>query len=138
MEKNKTKYAYLRKNSTENNTVRDFLRQDQRRLVNQRRRDRRHLAKMPLWESCSNTLLSPNEKIPKSVEEKILQILTEESLYNALKQLKPKDREVLFLRFFCGWKLSQIAAWYDISESAVSQRISKNLKNLRKNFLKNT
>ncbi len=138
MEKNKTKCAHLRKISTEKNTVRDFLRQDQKRLANQRRRDRRHLAKMPLWECISESFFGPDEIVIKSVEEKILQTITKECLYSALKQLKPKDREVLFLRFFCGWKLSQIAAWYEISESAVSQRISKNLKNLRKYFLKNT
>ena len=138
MKKNKTNYDNILKTSTQKETIQDFLQQEQRRLDNQRRKDSRYLAKMPLIEGIGGALLLSGDEAYRFIEDDILQLLEVQWLYLALKQLKPRDREVLFLRFFCGWKLKQIAALYGISQSAVSQRIHKNLRNLQKNFFKNT
>ncbi len=139
MKKNATKFDDLYENATMNQNIRQYLQKDRRRQSSERRQDSRHLANIQLIEGVSERLLQQKESSKgKQPEEHILAQTDIQQLYAALRALKPMDRQVLFLRFFCNWKLWQIAALYEISESAVSQRIKKNLQNLQKTLQKNT
>lgn len=139
MKKNATKFDDLYENATMNQDIRQYLQKDRRRQSSERRQDSRHLANIQLIEGVSERLLQQKESSKgKQPEEHILAQTDIQQLYAALRALKPMDRQVLFLRFFCNWKLWQIAALYEISESAVSQRIKKNLQNLQKTLQKNT
>lgn len=138
MKKDMTKFDDLYENATKPQKVQQYLQKDWQRQSNERRKDGRHLANIQLIEGVSEGLLRWNEKTHKQLEEQILERLTSDQLYRALRALKPMDRQILFLRYFCNWKLRQIAVLYEISESAVSQRIKKNLQNLQKSLQKNT
>ena len=139
MKKNTTKFDDLYENATISQNIRQYLQKDRRRQSSERRQDSRHLANIQLIEGVSERLLQQKESSKgKQPEEHILAQTDIQQLYAALRALKPMDRQVLFLRFFCNWKLWQIAALYEISESAVSQRIKKNLQNLQKTLQKNT
>lgn len=138
MKKNATKFDDLYENATMNQDIRQYLQKDRRRQSRERRRDSRHLANIQLIEGISERLLQQRDlSKEEQPEEHILAQTDIQQLYAALRALKPMDRQVLFLRFFCNWKLWQIAALYEISESAVSQRIKKNLQNLQKTLQKN-
>lgn len=137
MKKNTAKFDDLYENATKNQQVQQYLEKDWRRQNNERRKDSRHLANIQLIEGVSEGLLRWNEKNHKRMEEEILDRIVSDKLYEALRALKPIDRQILFLRYFCNWKLRQIAVLYEISESAVSQRIKKNLQNLQKSMGKN-
>lgn len=138
MKKDTAKFDDLYENTTKNQKVQQYLQKDWRRQSNERRKDGRHLANIQLIEGVSEGLLRWNEKTHKQLEEQILERLIRERLYMAVRELKPMDRQILFLRYFCNWKLWQIAMLYEISESAVCQRIKKNLQNLQKKLQKNT
>ena len=137
MKKKTTKFDDLYENETTNREIRQYLQADRRRQNCERRKDSRHLANIQLIEGVSEGLLRWNEKTHKQLEEHILEQLTSEQLYGALRKLQPLDRQILFLRFFCNWKLRQIAVLYEISESAVSQRIKKSLGYLQKILIQN-
>ena len=137
MKKNMAKFDDLYENATKDQQVQQYLEKDRRRQNNERRKDSRHLANIQLIEGVSEGLLRWNEKYHKRMEEEILDQIVSDKLYEALRLLKPIDRQILFLRYFCNWKLRQIAVLYEISESAVSQRIKKNLQNLQKSIGKN-
>lgn len=138
MKKDTTKFDDLYKNATTDRKVQQYLKEDYQRQSNERRKDSRHRANIQLIEGVSEGLLRWNGRTHKRLEEEILERLTSNQLYAELRDLKPMDRQILFLRYFCNWKLREIAVLYEISESAVCQRIKKNLQNLQKNLLKNT
>lgn len=137
MKKKTTKSDDFYENMTTNQVIRQYLQMDRRRQNTERRKDRRHRANIRLIEGVSEGLLQRKERESPAPEESLLAQIRMECLYEALRQLKPVDRQFLFLRFFCGWRLRQIAVLYEISESAVSQRIKKNLQNLEKTLREN-
>ena len=132
MEKNKTKCDEFREILTKRRDIAEFFLLEKRRIANEKRRDRRHLTREPLLPGEFTGTYLANQKSDTVIENCVFQKLDNDLVYRALKQLKPKDRELLFLRYFLDWPLWQIAEYYGISISAVSQRIHKNLKNLRK------
>lgn len=115
-----------------------FLQWDEKRLDNQRRTDARHLAGIQLIEGVSEALFRWNERTHQLLDDSVVVQIERERLYALLRALSPRDRQMLFLRFFCGWKLRQIALLYEISPSAVSQRLKKILRYLQKNFSPDT
>lgn len=83
----------------------------------------------------TNSTLLDYTPIEKSMEidtlEKLLDQLENEQLYILLKNMKKMDLMIILFKL-CGYKNNEIASFLKVSRSAVSQRIKKLQKKLRK------
>jgi len=118
-----TQEAFLR--FLASRTYRDENRQLQylytiaRNLCNQHYRDREITYSLEETENLSNS---------ESFEQPLLQRM---SLMDALDQLSPEDREMLFLRYINEVPVSVMSGLYNISRFAVYRKLNSILKKLR-------
>jgi RNA polymerase sigma-70 factor (ECF subfamily) len=64
-------------------------------------------------------------------EDSAIQREREAVLFRIIQTLSEKPREIIVLRYLLGWKVSEIAAYLDISENAVSVSIHRSLEHLQ-------
>lgn len=79
------------------------------------------------YEPASDTL-SPEEQMIHDSEQNELK----ELIQNAIEKLKPRQREMVFMIFFEEKTQAEVAEYYGITESAVSQSMDRIYASLRK------
>lgn len=57
-----------------------------------------------------------------------------EMVLDMLQTLSPQARETLVLRYILGWKVNEIAAYFEMLENTVSVNIHRSLERLKKNW----
>lgn len=65
-------------------------------------------------------------------EEKVETMFAEEKLYEILKQLPPREQEIIYLKFFDGYTNKVIAKITDLSETNVGTIVYRTIKKLRR------
>jgi RNA polymerase sigma-70 factor (ECF subfamily) len=66
-----------------------------------------------------------------TLEERVLSGMEAEALYQAVQQLRPDDREIIYLRYFLELSVEDAAQTVNIAEGTVKSRLHRALKRLR-------
>lgn len=72
-----------------------------------------------------------NEPSPAGLEEKSVQRVQANDLWNAVQNLKMKDQQVVYLRYFLDLSVAETAETLQIAEGTVKSRLSRALERLR-------
>jgi len=67
-------------------------------------------------------------------EEKVETMFAEEKLYKILKQLPPREQEIIYLKFFDGYTNKVIAQITELSETNIGTIVYRTIKKLRKMY----
>ena len=99
--------------------VADFLEEDRKRMAAQERRDRRHLSRSS-FEQLSFLHTGHCE-----LEDDAIRNLRLESLRRAVSHLRPRDRELISMRYEDRMTLAAIGEHRGVSKMAVSKQLKK-------------
>ena len=72
-----------------------------------------------------------DEPVPDSIEEKNIQQMQADELWEAVQSLKAADQQVVYLRYFLDLSVAETADVLQIAEGTVKSRLSRALKKLR-------
>jgi RNA polymerase sigma-B factor len=82
--------------------------------------------------------LDPSGRSSPSVESEVDLVLNREVIARLLDSLRPREREILYLRFFEELSQAQIAERIGTSQVHVGRLIASSLAELRQHFLEET
>lgn len=110
-------------------SVKELLEQSDRQIQSQRRQDRRYLDFTPLTdEYLDNSLLGAYEDTADLLE----RMERNNRLHKAIDKLTEKQRRRLYLHFFRGLTIKQIATFENVDRRAIAYSIRQAINALKK------